>query len=90
MRSHARIPWSTLVFALLGLFWCGFVAFPTANPPPCLTSGCALFRYGRVAGLSLWWVGGAHFFLLTILCLRGNRILARGLAMVALFVDVIV
>lgn len=88
MRSHARsTPWLTFFFALLGLMWCGYVAFPTANPAPCATSGCALFRDTRVAGLSLWWVGGAYFFLLSVLCLRGKRVFARFLAMLALFGD---
>jgi hypothetical protein len=78
-----------LLFALLGLVWCGFVAFPTANPAPCATAGCALFRDSKIAGISLWWVGGAFFFILTILCLRGQRALARMLARLALFLDAI-
>ena len=85
-RSNAT-PWAALLFALLGLAWCGYVAFPTGNPAPCATSGCALFRDSRIAGISLWWVGGAYFFLLAIVCLRGNRPLARLMAMVALFLD---
>lgn len=90
MRSQAKsTPWSTLFFALLGLIWCGYVAFPTTTPPLCSTSGCALFRDPRFAGISLWWAGGAYFFLLTILCLRGNRHLARPLAGLALFLDAI-
>lgn len=88
MRSQARsTPWTTLFFALLGLAWCGYVAFPTTTPLPCSTSGCALFRDSKVAGLSLWWVGGAYFFLLAVICLRGNRQLARMLAGLALFLD---
>lgn len=85
-RSNAT-PWAALLFALMGLAWCGYVAFPTGNPAPCATSGCALFRDSRFAGLSLWWVGGAYFFLLAIVCLRGNRPLARLMAMAALFLD---
>ena len=88
MRSQARsIPWTTLFFALLGLAWCGYVAFPTTTPLPCSTSGCALFRDSKLAGLSLWWVGGAYFFLLAVICLKGNRQLARLLAGLALFLD---
>lgn len=88
MRSHARSPlWSTLFFALLGLIWCGYIAFPTANPAPCASSGCALFRDSRLAGISLWWIGGAYFFLLAVLCLRGNRAAARLMAMLALLAD---
>lgn len=83
------IPWTTLFFALLGLAWCGYVAFPTTVPPPCVTSGCALFRDSKIAGVSLWWVGGAYFFLLAVICLRGNHALARMLAGVALFLDAI-
>ena len=85
-RNNAT-PWAALFFALLGLAWCGYVAFPTANPAPCATSGCALFRDSRIAGVSLWWIGGAYFFLLAIVCLRGNRQLARLMAMAALFLD---
>jgi len=80
-------PWATLFFALLGLIWCGYMAFPTGNPAPCLSSGCALFRDFRFVGVSLWWVGGAYFFLLAILCLKGNRSAVRILAMLALFAD---
>lgn len=65
------------------------MAFPTTAPSPCSTSGCALFRDSRFAGISLWWVGGAYFFLLTVICLKGNRSLARMLAGVALFLDAI-
>jgi hypothetical protein len=88
MRSQANpTPWATLFFALLGLIWCGYIAFPTGNPAPCATSGCALFRDYKLAGVSLWWIGGAYFFLLAVLCLRGNRHAARILAMLALFAD---
>lgn len=90
MRSQTNsTPWVTFFFALLGLIWCGYVAFPTSNPMPCATSGCALFRDSKFAGISLWWVGGAYFFLLAVLCLKGNRHLARMLAMLALFVDAV-
>ena len=85
-RSNAT-PWAALLFALLGLAWCGYVAFPTSTPSPCATSGCALFRDSRIAGISLWWVGGAYFFLLAVVCLRGNRPLARLMAMTGLFLD---
>lgn len=88
MRSQASsTPWSTLFFALLGLAWCAYMAFPTATPPPCATSGCALFRDTKFAGLSLWAVGGGYFFILAVICLRGNRHLARALAILALFLD---
>lgn len=90
MRSDVKTTsWSTFFFALLGLLWCGYVAFPTANPAPCASSGCELFRDTTVGGISLWWVGGAYFFLLSILCLRGNRALVRFLAWSALFLDTI-
>ena len=90
MSMRARTsptPWSALFFALLGLIWCGYIAFPTGNPTPCATSGCAIFRDSKIAGISLWWVGGAYFFLLAIVCLRGNRPLAWLMARVALFLD---
>ena len=90
MRTQASsTPWATFFFALLGLIWCGYMAFPTANPAPCVTSGCELFRDARIVGVSLWWVGGAYFFLLAILCLRGNRNAVRILAMLALSADAV-
>lgn len=88
MFSRSRtIPWPALFFTLSGLVWCGYVAFPTTSSAPCVTSGCALLQDARFFGLSLWWVGGAYFFLLAMLCLRGNRSLARRLAAAALLAD---
>ncbi len=92
MAAHSRsvpIPWGALLFALLGLAWCGYIAFPTGNPAPCATSGCALFRDLRIFGISMWWIGGAYFFLLAFLCLRGKQYLAWNLARVALVADTI-
>jgi hypothetical protein len=40
-----------------------------------------------IGGISLWWVGGAYFFLMALLSLRGKRIAARLLAMSALTAD---
>ncbi|MDR2668875.1 MAG: hypothetical protein LBC14_02835, partial [Desulfovibrio sp.] len=74
-------------FTLLGLGWCGWMAFPTSVPPVCTTSGCALFRDGMIGGVSLWWVGGGYFFLMALLSLRGKRVAARLLAMSALAAD---
>ncbi|MDR2488508.1 MAG: hypothetical protein LBD42_03320 [Desulfovibrio sp.] len=88
-RSNVYIPWTSLVFALLGLAWCGYILFPSSNSAPCATSGCALFRDSLIAGVSLWWAGGLYFFLLAIACLRGNRELARFMALVALFLDTV-
>lgn len=85
-RSRA-IPCTALFFTLSGLVWCGYVAFPTTSSAPCVTSGCALLQDVRFFGLSLWWVGGAYFFLLALICLRGNRRLARSLAAAALLAD---
>jgi hypothetical protein len=42
-----------------------------------------------IGGVSLWWVGGAYFFLTAILCLRGQRALARLLAVSALAADAV-
>ncbi len=81
------IPWLGFFFALCGLIWCGWIAFPTEHHAPCLTSGCALFRDGKVGGISLWWLGGACFFALALLCLRGKRRSAYALAVLALFLD---
>ncbi len=80
-------PWVALLFALLGLAWCGYVAFPTGNPDFCLSSGCTLFKDVRIRGISLWWVGGAYFFLLAILCLRGKIALAWNLGRFGLTAD---
>ena len=89
-QSHSfSIPWWGFLFALGGLAWCGWVAFPTGHPSPCLTSGCSLFRDGRMGAVSLWGVGGACFFLLTLLCLRGKRRAAFMVSSLALFLDAI-
>ena len=48
-----------------------------------------MFHDSKFAGISLWWVGGAYFFLLAVLCLRGHRHLARVMAMLALFADAV-
>ncbi|MDR2800138.1 MAG: hypothetical protein LBB52_02590 [Desulfovibrio sp.] len=86
---NQSIPWLTLGFSLLGLAWCGWMAFPTSTPTPCLTSGCSMFRGSAVGGVSLWWIGGACFFLITILCLRGKKAEARFLSMAALALDAV-
>lgn len=90
MRSKsAYIAWIPLIFSLLGLAWCAYISFPTAAPTECATSGCALFRDSRIAGISLWWVGGAYFFTLSILCLKGALGLARLLSLLALLGDAV-
>ncbi len=87
-RFNKSTPWGATFFALLGLLWCGYVAFPISKPP-CTLSGCSLFQDGKIFGISLWWIGGAFFFVETILCLRGMRFLAYQLARLALFFDCI-
>lgn len=92
MSIHSRsvnIPWVAFLFAILGLAWCGYVAFPTTSPAPCATSGCLLFQDMRVLGVSLWWVGGGYFFVLALVCLRGKHLLAWWLARLALIADTI-
>ena len=85
--SPAHTPWAALFFVLLGLVWCGYIAFPIGNPSPCLSSGCTLFKDARIQGVSLWWVGGAYFFILAIICLRGKINLARRLSHFGLAAD---
>ena len=85
--QNVSIPWSALFFALLGLAWCGYVAFPTGIEAPCETSGCGVIRDAKIAGISLWWVGGGYFFILAIMCLRGARFLAWRISRLALFAD---
>ena len=80
-------PWSALLFALMGLLWCGYVVFPSGTQEPCVMSGCAISKELMFGGLSLWWVGGAYFFFLMIICLRGKRHIAWRLAQVALVLD---
>ena len=79
--------WLGFLFALLGLLWCGYVAFPSAHVGPCVTSGCEITRNLNIGGISLWWIGGAYFFVQAILSLRGARYLAWRLAQLALFLD---
>lgn len=83
------IPRLTLLFALLGLAWCAYISFPAEVQAPCATSGCELFRDSKIAGLSLWWVGGAFFFVISILCLRGKSFLAAKLLALGIFLDAI-
>ncbi len=80
-------PWGALIFALLGLAWCGYIAFPLNPTVSCASSGCELFRDMRIAGISLWWVGGAYFFLFSIICLRGMTWIAWPMARIALTID---
>ncbi|MDL2266811.1 hypothetical protein LJC46_02340, partial [Desulfovibrio sp. OttesenSCG-928-G15] len=87
--KSAYIAWIPLFFSLLGLAWCGYISFPTAAPSECATSGCALFKDSRIAGISLWWIGGAYFFTLSILCLKGALGLARLLSLLALLGDAV-
>lgn len=88
-RQQFSTPWGTVLFALLGLLWCGYVAFPTNLEPHCITSGCDISRSFSIGGVSLWWVGGAYFFLLLVLCLRGRRYIAWRLSRLGLLLDAI-
>lgn len=83
-RSNTT-PWAAAIFALLGLLWCGYVAFPTSSP--CTTAGCALYQDTKVFGISMWALGGAAFLVLAFLCLRGYRFLAWHLARLCLAID---
>ena len=85
--SQPKSPLGALLFTLLALIWCGYVAFPSGNGPACATSGCALFRDVRILGISMWWVGGTYFFVLALICLRGFYSLAWWLARTALLLD---
>jgi hypothetical protein len=88
MRLKAGSPlWPTFILSLLGLLWCAYIAFPVDAHLPCATSGCEIFRDSKFAGLSLWWVGGAFFFVYCSVCLRGYRFLAWLFIMAALFLD---
>ena len=85
----APVPWGVLFYSLLGLAWCGYVAFPIGSETPglCATSGCLLLRDFALAGISLWWAGGVYFFLLAVLCLRGAWRLVWIFSRLALFLD---
>jgi hypothetical protein len=88
--QSASIPWGVLLYSLLGLAWCGYVAFPAGADAPsglCATSGCLFLRDFSVAGVSPWWVGGAYFFFLAFFCLRGAWRLVWILSRLALFLD---
>lgn len=88
-RQQFSTPWGAIFFALVGLLWCGYVAFPTSSNPLCITSGCAISRNFSIGGISLWWVGGAYFFLLLLLCLRGRRYIAWRLSRLGLLLDAV-
>jgi hypothetical protein len=88
--QSASIPWGVVLYSLLGLAWCGYIAFPAgadATSGLCSTSGCLLLQDFSVGGISLWWVGGAYFFFLAFFCLRGAWRLVWGLSRLALFLD---
>lgn len=84
--SFPRLP---LVFALLGLLWCIYMSLPSGIAAPCATSGCALFRDSKIAGISLWWAGGFFFLLLAALCVLGRKTLAWRLLQLGIFLDAI-
>lgn len=86
-RQQVGTPWGAIFFALLGLIWCGYVAFPTSVDTQCITSGCDISRSFSIGGVSLWWIGGAYFFVLILLCLRGRRYFAWRLSQLALLLD---
>lgn len=85
--SPNRPPWGTLFFALLGLLWSGYIAFPSGGADTCISSGCSITRDFSIWGISLWWLGGAYFFVLMVVCLRGMRLFAWRLAQLALALD---
>lgn len=86
-RYKSTPPLMALFCALLGLAWCGYVAFPTSLTEPCLTSGCAVTKNFAIAGISLWWIGGGCFFIISFLCLRNMRFLAWHFSRLVLFFD---
>lgn len=88
-RRQYATPWATIFFALLGLLWCGYIAFPTSFDTNCVTTGCAITRSFSIGGISLWWIGGAYFFLLIVLCLRGKLFFAWRLSQLALVLDAV-
>ena len=83
------VPRFALFFALLGLAWCAYISFPAEVQAPCATSGCELFRSTKLVGISLWWIGGAFFFALAAICLRGRSFLAARLLALGIFLDAI-
>lgn len=63
----------TIVLALLGALLCAVSALDyTATF--CTTAGCALFKGTSIAGLSLYWIGAAGFFVLAVLYSVGKRL----------------
>jgi hypothetical protein len=87
----ASIPWGVLLYSLLGLAWCGYIAFPAGSGAAglCSTSGCLILRDFSVAGVSPWWAGGAYFFFLAVFCLRGAWRLVWFFSRLALFLDAV-
>ncbi|NJB68567.1 hypothetical protein GGQ74_002240 [Desulfobaculum xiamenense] len=77
-----------ILCSLAGAAFC-IAAAIGALDSACITSGCELYRGTSFLGLSLWWWGAACFVTLGGLCFRKHLDLARGLAAVALGVDIL-
>lgn len=87
-NNQQSIQWGALLVTLMGLAWCGYVAFPSSGSASgCVTSGCAILSGKTIAGIPAWWFGGAFFFILSVLCLRGARYMAWNFARLGLFLD---
>ncbi|AGW15198.1 hypothetical protein DGI_3522 [Megalodesulfovibrio gigas DSM 1382 = ATCC 19364] len=64
---------ATILLALAGALLCAVSALDYTTPF-CTTAGCALFKGTSIAGLSLYWIGAAGFFLLAVLYSVGRRL----------------
>ncbi len=78
--------WGGIIAALIGLAFCVSMILGFSKAL-CVTAGCSLLDGVQVAGVSLWWFGGAGFVALGVLCLLPYASLARFAAALALAID---
>ncbi len=86
MNPSSQVSKSAAFLCVLGLAFCAWVYTGQAEEA-CFTAGCQLYQETSLAGVSLWVVGMAAFFLLGVLSLLGFASLACALTFLGIFCD---
>lgn len=86
MNPTSQVSKSAALLCVLGLAFCAWVYTGQAEEA-CFTAGCQLYQETSLAGVSLWVVGMAAFFLLGVLSLLGYAPLACALTFLGVFCD---
>jgi hypothetical protein len=87
MRT-VKISASSVVFSVIGLSFCLLSAFKMTDAL-CITQGCSVYKGLSVAGLSLYWFGGAAFGILLICAMVWNGRYLAGVAALFLILDMV-